>query len=211
MIPRPPRPTLFPYTTLFRSGFFRNPFGRRGDNGELFDPVLTFPTTRSGDTIFSLYPFPNNPGGIYGANTFTETLPASAHGAIVSAKIDGRFLFRGREQSITNRYNFTDDARIIPVTGGALFSTLKPHVRTQNNSFFFNSELSAPDSTRPVFNQVRLSYGRTRLDFAEVRDPAFQLPSHFPVPFLLNAPLLENMTLPDITAQQGQFDIQPNS
>src|SRR5437762_11227634 len=70
MIPRPPRPTLFPYTTLFRSGFFRNPFGRRGDNGELFDPVLTFPTTRSGDAIFSLYPFPNNPGGIYGANTF---------------------------------------------------------------------------------------------------------------------------------------------
>ena len=63
------------------------------------------------------------------------------------------------------------------MTGGAIFSTLRPRVRTQNLSIFLNSEvsgLSAPP--RPVFNQVRLSYGRTRLDFEEVRDQEFLLP-----------------------------------
>ena len=195
------------------TGLFGNPFGRRDGNGLFIDPVLTFPTTRGGDAIFSLFPFPNNPQGIYGRNTFTQTLPAGGRGAILSAKVDGRFHLRGREQSVTNRYNFTDDRRTIPVTGGALFSTLQPRVRTQNNSFFFNSEVSAPNSARPLFNQLRLSYGRTRLNFAEVRDNTFQQPSHFLAPFLLNAQLLENTTLPEIfvAPDQSRFEIRPNS
>src|SRR2546426_6360716 len=37
MIRRPPRSTLFPYTTLFRSGF------RRGDDGDASEPAGTLP------------------------------------------------------------------------------------------------------------------------------------------------------------------------
>lgn len=162
------------------------------------DPFRAFPTSVDGDAIFSLFPFPNNPGGIYGANTFTQTLPAGGRGVIASFKIDGNFKLGGREQTITERYNFTEDSRFIPVTGGAIFSTLKPRVRTQNNSFYVNSELSGANSARPVFNQLRLSYGRTSLNFAEVRDTTYQVPrSLLPnVPFLLNAPYIVNGTLP---------------
>jgi hypothetical protein len=163
------------------------------------EPFRAFPTSVDGDAIFSLFPFPNNPGGIYGANTFTQTLPAGGRGVIASVKIDGNFKLGGREQTVTERYNFTEDSRFIPVTGGAIFSTLKPRVRTQNNSFYVNSELSRPDSTRPLFNQLRLSYGRTSLNFAEVRDTTYQVPSSLlpNVPFLLNAPYIVNGTLPD--------------
>ena len=173
------------------TGIFRDPFSDT--------PEFWFPTTPGGDAVFSLFPFPNNPRGVYGENTFTRTLPASAQGKILSGKFDGNFKLRGREQSVRGRYNFTDDWRDIPVTGGALFSTLRPNVRTQNFSFFFNSELSGAEATRLVFNQVRLSYGRTRLRFDESPDREFLLPSEtFPdTPFLLNAPLLTNLTLPN--------------
>ncbi|HEX8129180.1 MAG TPA: TonB-dependent receptor, partial [Pyrinomonadaceae bacterium] len=161
-------------------------------------PFRAFPTSVDGDAIFSLFPFANNPTGVYGANTFTQTLPAGGRGVIASVKIDGNFKIAGRGQTITERYNFTEDSRFIPVTGGAIFSTLKPRVRTQNNSFYLNSELSGVNSTRPAFNQLRLSYGRTSLNFAEVRDTTFQVPSaRLPnVPFLLNAPYIINGTLP---------------
>jgi hypothetical protein len=169
--------------------------------GALFPnrPFRAFPTSVDGDAIFSLFPFANNPNGIYGANTFTQTLPAGGRGVIASVKIDGNFKIAGRGQTVTERYNFTEDSRFIPVTGGAIFSTLKPRVRTQNNSFYLNSELSGANSTRPAFNQLRLSYGRTSLNFAEVRDTTYQVPSaRLPnVPFLLNAPYLINGTLPD--------------
>src|ERR1041384_6302001 len=144
-------------------------------------------------------PSPHTPQGIYGANTFTQNLPASGRGQVVSGKLDDYFRLGARQQSFTARYNFTQDSRIIPVTGDALFSSLKPRVRTQNLSLFLNSELSQPDSSSPLFNQVRLSYGRTRLVFNEVRDTQFlRRSSLFPnEPFLLNAPYVVNVTLPD--------------
>jgi hypothetical protein len=183
------------------TGIFQNPTPVQGT-------TFAFPTTSRGDAIFSLFPFPNNPQGVYGANTVTQTLPASAQGKVASGKFDANFRIRGRQQSLTNRYNFTDDYRIIPVTGGALFSSLEPRVRTQNNSFFFNSELSGADTTRPTFNQLRLSYGRTRLNFSEVRDP-FLRPSSLPnTPFLLNAPLVLNSVLPNI---DGAGRTSPNT
>ncbi len=179
-----------PYQTG-ATGIFTNPFIADA-------PTFAIPGNRGGAAIFNLFPFPNNPRGIYGPNTLTRVLPASGRGTILSGKLDDNFSLRGRAQSATLRYNFTNDERIIPVTGGALFSTLKPRVRTQNLSFFLNSELSAANARRPLFNQVRLSYGRTRLRFAEVRDTEFQIPSDaYPqTPFLLNAPLLFNVTQP---------------
>ena len=127
--------------------------------------------------FLTLFPFPNNPEGIYGANTFTQVLPAGGQGIVTSAKLDDNFDAWGRPQSITARYNFTDDFRNIPVTGGAIFSTLKPDIRTQNLSLFWNSKITGPTATNMIFNQVRLSYGRTRLRFDEVRDEEFLIPS----------------------------------
>src|ERR1041384_4631691 len=189
------------------TGIFNDPLAPNPAGG--FQPAFAFPTSAGGDAIFSLFPFPNNPQGVYGRNTFTEALPASAQGKVISGKFDGTFHLFHRQHALTNRYNFTDDWRFIPVTGGALFSSLEPRIRTQNNSFFLNTELSGANSTRPVFNQLRLSYGRTRLNFQEVRDPNFELPNTLAggAPFLLNAPLVENFTLPDFSGPT----IQPNT
>jgi hypothetical protein len=181
-----------------------------GASGIARDPftgaqVVGFPTTVSGDAIFSLFPFPNNPQGIYGANTLTQVLPAGGQGRVFSGKTDGNFNVRGRPQSVTVRYNYTADYRDIPAVGGAIFSTLRARVRTQNLSNFLNSELTAPGSATPVFNQVRASYGRTRLVFDELRDTQFLRPSRLANAlqlsdrqFLLNAPLLANDTLPNL-------------
>jgi hypothetical protein len=152
-----------------------------------------------GNAIFSLFPFPNNPAGIYGPNTLTRTLPANAEGKMISGRYEANFKLRERLQSLTARYNFTDDWRELPVTGGALFSTLRPRVRTQNLSIYSNGELSRSDSGRQIFNQIRFSYGRTRLNFEDVPDTEFLVPSRFSDPSfgsfgLLNAPLLENYT-----------------
>jgi hypothetical protein len=171
------------------------------------DAEFAFPTTSGGDAVFSLFPFPNNPQGVYGANTFTQELPASARGLILSGKLDYDFHLGERAQSLTWRYNFTNDWRDIPVTGGALFSTLRPRVRTQNFSFFYNSELSGPSARTLLFNQLRLSYGRTRLKFEEVRDREHLIANEdFPeVPFLLNARVLENLTLPHFDAANNRI------
>jgi hypothetical protein len=180
------------------SGIFRNPLGARDANGNLIDQVFAYPTTARGDAIFSLFPFPNNPTGVYGPNTLTQSLPASAQGKVFSGKFDGNFKVRQRLQTVTARYNFTDDWRDIPSVGGAIFSSIRSNVRTQNFSFFLNSKVSAPASSNYLFNQVRLSYGRTRLNFEELRDRTFMRPSSsLPnTPFLLNAPLFLNSTLP---------------
>lgn len=165
------------------------------------------PTNSSGDAFYSLFPFANNPTGIYGLNTYTQVLPASARGIVGSAKLDHNFNLGGLTQSLTARYNYTDDQRELSKTGEAIFSTLKPKVRAQNLSLYFNSQLSGAGSSNQLFNQIRVSYGRTRLRFNEVRpclatDAAFSndcvLPSDlFPnQPFLINRTSIENRTVP---------------
>ena len=173
------------------TGIFRDPF-----NGA---PTFARPSTRGGDAVFSLFPFPNNAAGIYGENTFTQGLPASARGLILSGKTDASFKSEAILHTLAGRYNFADDWREIPSTGGALFSSLRPRVRTQNFSFFLNSRPAQPDSSDALFNQLRFSYGRTRLRFEELCDRTFLVASRlFPAEgCLLNAPLLENFTLPD--------------
>src|SRR5262249_8371531 len=93
---------------------------------------------------------------------------------------------------LVGRYNLTDEASTLPVTGDALFSSLRPMVRTQSLAFFLNRSLS------PTLNDtIRLSFGRTSLHFGENRDPFMLASSTLPgVPFLLNAPLVLNETLP---------------
>lgn len=169
---------------------------------------FAFPTTLNGDEVFSFFPFPNNPNGVYGANTYTEVLPASAQGKVASGKFDSNFKIRGHQQSFTARYNFTQDWRDIPAVGGALFARLRSNVRTQNFSTFLNSELNGPNSTKAINNQLRLSYGRTRLRFDPGNDPndqgvlrpvRRQFNNPLDAQLLLNARLLENDTLPGDT------------
>lgn len=152
-----------------------------------------FPTFIAGDSVFSLFPFANNPVGPYGENTFTQVLPADAHGTIYSLKLDHNFkMFSEATHAFTARYNFTDDEKQVPVVGGALFSGVVPNVRTQNISLFLSSQLSPSKA-----NQLRASYGRTALSFAELRDPYLIPSSFFPnEPFLLNARQVLNGTFP---------------
>lgn len=190
----------FAVPTIAQRGLFNS-----GVTGVFVDPffpvgnpnrnVRGFTQSRTGAGIFSLFPFPNNPTGIYGANTLTRTLPASGFGKVLSGKTNGNFYVDGKRQDITARYNFTDDARTIPVTGGALFSSVRPRVRTQNFSTFLNSEV-----TNRITNEVRASYGRTRLVFDDVPDREFLIPSQsLPnEPFLLNAPYIADITRPAV-------------
>lgn len=176
-------------TGLFRDRFnIVNPPGGNVVN-PLPTPIRLENQSLYGAAIFSLFPFPNNPQGVYGANTFTQVLPASGRGIIASGKLDYSGtpeMFGGRIQSFTARYNFTGDERDVPAAGGALRSSLRPQVHTQNISTFLNSELSSPTSSNPLFNQLRLSYGRTRLNINAA--PGTSL--------LLDSPLIQNITLP---------------
>ncbi|HKO98190.1 MAG TPA: carboxypeptidase-like regulatory domain-containing protein [Pyrinomonadaceae bacterium] len=198
----------FSVPTVEERGVFRT-----GATGLFFDPLFpatpafAFPTTAAGDAIFSFFPFPNNLNGVYGRHTYTAVLPASGQGKILSGKMNANFSAFDMPQEFVARYNFTDDWRDIPVTGGALFSTLRPRVRTQNFSTFLNTNLSGSESASPILNQFRASYGRTRLVFDEHRDTSFLLPSQFARTlqpgeqrFLLNAQTLFNLTLPGDTA-----------
>jgi hypothetical protein len=168
-----------------------------------------YPTSVTGDAIFSLFPLPNNPRGPYGLNTYTEILPARADGTIFSVKLDQEFKAFGRSHTLTGRYNFTDDNTTLPVTGEALFSSMQALVRAQNLSLYLNSATAAR-----LANQMRFSYGRTRLRFEEVQrrlgfndvqslrlNKVQQLPllksRLLPnEPFLLNALILVNGTCP---------------
>ena len=188
------------------TGLFRTPFATPDVPTVAFapagSPTRALPSGASGDAIFSLFPFPNNPNGVYGANTLTQVLPASGRGVVLSGKVDTNFKPWNRPMSFTGRYNFTNDWRDIAATGGAIFSSLRPEVRTQNVSTFLNSELTGANSSRPVFNQLRLSYGRTALTFDELRHPSL-LPSDFTEQTfgnfgLLNAPYLRNLTRPNV-------------
>ncbi|HEX8335814.1 MAG TPA: carboxypeptidase-like regulatory domain-containing protein, partial [Pyrinomonadaceae bacterium] len=162
------------------------------------DPVVArvIPQTLFGAAVFSLFPFPNNPDGLYGKNTYTQVLPASGKGGVASGKLDYVNTERRFFQSFTARYNFTQDWRDIPAAGGAIFAALRPATRTQNISTFLNSELSGDDASTQVSNQVRFSYGRTRLRFDELRDPSLSA-SGFGQGFLLNRPLLQDVAFND--------------
>jgi hypothetical protein len=181
------RESHFAVPTVSERGLFGT-----GGRGLTINGVRTFPTSITGNAFLSLIPFPNNPGGPYGENTYSEVLPADADGNIFSVKLDNNLRAFGKDHNLAIRYNFTDDDTILPVTGEAIFSSLRALVRTQNLALNFDSSISARTA-----NQFRFSYGRTELDFEEVRNsflsPSALLPN---TPFLLNAPLIVNSTLP---------------
>lgn len=78
-----------------------------------------FPASIPGNAIFSLYPFPNNPRGPYGGNTYSAVLPADAEGTRFSGKLSKQigisqperkfkfrhFLWIASGDAVTGRYN----------------------------------------------------------------------------------------------------------
>ncbi len=205
----------FAVPTVAQRGFLNfgaTGFTATGDAGQQADFTPTF---IAGDSIFSLFPFPNNPIGPYGENTFTQVLPADAKGTIFSLKLDHSFTLFGPEvtHNFSARYNYTDDERKVPVVGGAIYSGVKPDVRTQNISLALTSQLSPT-----LANQMRGSYGRTRLRFDELRDSRLKSSRFLPnEPFLLNSQRLINLSFPgfstesvDYLASSSEFDTESN-
>ena len=203
----------FAVPTLEQRGPFRT--GASGITTNFFTGATfaapLFPAGPTGNAVFSLFPFANNPGGIYGENTFTQILPASGRGVILSGRLDNNFALGSRQQSITARYNFTDDKKEIPAVGEAIFATVLSKIRTHNLSLFLNSELNGSSSSSRLFNQVRFSIGRSGLNFDEVRNTDFLIPSDaLPnTPFLLNARAMFNVSLPNSPARFVR--VQPGS
>ncbi len=175
-------------------------------NGQPVIFTRGYPTSVDGDAVFSLFPFANDPNGIFGRNTYTQALSADARGRILSGKYDWNiFKINGNQQTFTARYNYTDDRRDLTDVGGALFSAIRPLVRTDNFSTYLTGSL-----TDTVSNEVRFSWGRTRLEFEEIRDAtgflspvsrAFNNPAD--ARFLLNARNIQNNTLPINCTQFG--------
>jgi hypothetical protein len=162
-VPRPDQRSFFGHSPLkYSEGNSTNGRGRPLDDLAHFfqaeQRVVMFGL--AGRAVWGLVPSPNNPGGPYGPNTYTEQLNGDGSGTIFSVKADGKFR---ADNTVTARYNFTDDGRTVPVTGGAIHSSIRPIVRTQNLSLILNSVPSSFFS-----NQARFSFGRTRLDFREV-------------------------------------------
>ncbi len=184
------RETHFSVPTVAQRGFL----GLGATGFVTTDPMggqhIFTPTFVAGDAVFSLFPFPNNPIGPYSENTFTQLLQGNGTGTIFSVRLDHSLQSsaRGTSHVLTGRYNFTDDSRIVPAVGGAIFSSVKAQTGTQNISLFLNSQM-----TTRLSNQVRGSFGRSRLDFLEARDAAL-IPSRLAPneSFLLNRPLLLN-------------------
>jgi hypothetical protein len=181
----------FAVPTVAERGLFSS--GETGLVAEIGDETRdAYPTSIVADSYFSLFPFPNNPRGPFGVNTYTEQLPAGAGGTIFSFKLDQKLKISEREHLLTGRYNFTDDGTTLPVTGEAIFSSLRAQVRTQNLTLFLTG-MTAPGFS----NEARFSYGRTRLSFDEIRNPFLLSSTKLPeVKFLLNAKKLANATLP---------------
>src|SRR5256884_9375371 len=80
MIRRPPRSTLFPYTTLFRSPV---------------NPAIA--------AVLARYPLPNNPTGAYGARTYAAPSNVNTDTDQFSIRIDQKV---GAKGQLFGRFNY---------------------------------------------------------------------------------------------------------
>ncbi|HWI16498.1 MAG TPA: hypothetical protein VNT81_02035, partial [Vicinamibacterales bacterium] len=154
-------------------------------------PLLstTFPVSLPGNAVLSLVPYPNNPAGPYGANTFTARNPADGTGDVYSAKFD-RALGRQWSNNLSVRYNATRETATLPAIGGAIDSTMRSHSTTQNIVASWNFL-----PLRSLTNNVRFAFGRTATSFDDL--PSGRLPATGLFPnerMLLNAPMLLNLS-----------------
>ena len=161
---------------------------------------MTSGVTPLGGNFLSLYPLPNNPGGPYGENTYTEILPADGRGMVSSFRLTHQV---SEGNSLNARYNFSDDNRTLPSVNRAIRSTIGSDSRSQNLSLIFDSEI-----TETLFSLARFSFGRTRLTF----------PEHPTSPFIFSARSEEIVETPagprrveSSTGPIGEMIIEPFS
>ncbi|HEY6333166.1 MAG TPA: hypothetical protein VI756_27835, partial [Blastocatellia bacterium] len=157
-----------------------------------------FGATPLGLNVLSLYPLPNDPGGPYGANTFTNVIPANGTGSLFSVKVDHEF---GTKHTLSARYNFTDDDRILPVINRALNSTTDSATGTQDLSLILTSVLGAGFA-----NNARFSYGRTLLDFSPFPGSPLLFSKSSETTFKNNP-----QVFPSTTTSIGELDVEPFS
>lgn len=149
-----------------------------------------------GNNILSLYPGPNFAGGPYGANTYTQLLPADGDGVIASLRLTRRIAER---HQLNARYNFGDDGRRLPSVNRAIASAIGSETRSHNFSLIFDS---AFNDAR--FNQARFSFGRTWLDFQERPGSPFVFSSDKPG-------AINQLPFPSTTGPIGELQIVPYS
>ena len=157
--------------------------------------------TPLGRNILSFYPLPNDPGGPYGPNTFTQSQDAGGQGTIFSAKIVHQF---AQKHTLAGRYNFTNDHRFLPAINRAIDSATKALTRTQDLSLVLDSELGSG-----FFNNARFSYGRTHLAFTDVAGSPLLFSSSSNV--VVGLPGGGTQTFPSNTFPIGEVLIQPFS
>lgn len=161
-----------------------------------------YPTSFAAEVVYNFFPLPNHPEGVYGPNTYTKALSVDARGVILSGRVDwNAFKINNNEQIFTARYNFTDDQRDLTDVGGALFSAIRPEVRTSNFSTYLTGGI-----TNNVSNDFRFSWGQTRLRFEELRDDFLlpitdfgfgqQIAPGEDTRFILNTQITANFTIP---------------
>jgi hypothetical protein len=142
----------------------------KSDNPARPDFVTDTGTTPLGHSILSLYPLPNNPGGPYGKNDYTDIFPSGGEGRVFSLKLSHQF---PREVMGNLRYSQLDDNRFLPSINRALFSTLDSRTHGQNVSLIADAEASSG-----LASQSRFSFGRTRLKFLEQPKGPFTFSAH---------------------------------
>lgn len=167
----------------------------------LFEVTPGIGTTPLGSNVLSLYPPPNNIGGPYGENTYTQVLPADGAGTISSVKLTRQV---SANNALDARYNFTNDNRVIPSVNRAIRSTIEAATRTQDLSLIFESTLSPG-----VSNLARFSYGRTRLKFPDYPNNPLTFGSESRVIVRNTEGKLEDR--PSRTGQLGELVIEPFS
>ena len=160
--------------------------------------ATTLGTAPLGRNVLAFYPEPNNAGGPYGQNTYTEVLPAAGSGDVFSFRVTRQF---AEGMVLNTRYNFTDDDRVVPSINQAIRSTIRAETRTQNLSLIFDTALPSG-----FFNQARFSYGRTRSNFSERLDD----------PFIFANRSIETVSgiprpVPSQTGPLGEVTVQPFS
>ena len=141
----------FSVPTVDQRGMFDS-----GSTGLIVNGVPSFPDTPVGDAIFSLYPFPNDPKGPYGPNTYSSQLPAEGNGLQTSMRIDRQL---AQSLRVGFRGNFTREKSVHSVTGGAISSAITPTIK----NFGFTARLEIAGRTAHSF-LLSLNGTRASLD-----------------------------------------------
>lgn len=147
----------------------------RAIDAALLGPGPFYRTSIPGAAIFSLYPFPNNPNGPYGPNTYSAALTADGKSHTRSVRASQPLQLSGRTHSLYYTYAVSDERSVLPSVGNALASSIRPNVSSKSHSFIHNTNIR-----QNISNTVRYSFGKTVAHFNGRADS----------PLLLDAPLL---------------------